>query len=235
PQYSGARTAVASMGVVSAAAGIGVLALGFITAGDAVPGDWNYTFKLANERLEYTLSRGDGRVDVQFRQTENRVYELERLTKRGDVTVSTLESLEREARALAELSKVQPLDAVQKARAKSLAEQGSAVFTEARKQPEIDAARVDAAAAAFSDAVATALGAPVNELPAATATASPEPEPTETGTPEPSATAEPTGTQTPDPTETSTAEPSETAEATTTATTQPQESATTEGSSTAAP
>jgi hypothetical protein len=235
PQYSGTRTAVASMGVVSAAAGIGVLALGFITAGDAVPGDWNYTFKLANERLEYTLSRGDGRVDVQFRQTENRVYELQRLTRRGDVSVSTLESLEREARALAELSKVQPLDDVQKARAKSLAEQGSAVFTEARKQPEIDAARVDAAAAAFSDAVATALGAPVNELPTATATTSPEPEPTETATPEPSATAEPTGTPTPDATGTSTAEPGETAEATTTATTQPQESATAEGSSTAAP
>ena len=235
PQYSGARTAVASMGVVSAAAGIGVLALGFITAGDAVPGDWNYTFKLANERLEYTLSRGDGRVDVQFRQTENRVYELQRLTRRGDVSVSTLESLEREARALAELSKIQPLDDVQKARAKSLAEQGSAVFTEARKQPEIDAARVDAAAAAFSDAVATALGAPVHELPTATATASPEPEPTGTGTPEPSATAEPTGTPTPDATGTSTAEPSQTAEASTTATTQPPESATAEGSSTAAP
>jgi len=53
PQYSGLRTAVASMGVVSGAAAVGVLALGFITAGDAVPGDWNYTFKLANERLEY--------------------------------------------------------------------------------------------------------------------------------------------------------------------------------------
>ncbi len=232
PQYSGTRTAVASMGVVSAAAAVGVLALGFITAGDAVPGDWNYTFKLANERLEYTLSRGDGRVDVQFRQTENRVYELQRLTRRGDVSVSTLESIEREARALAELSKIQPLDEVQKARAKSLAEQGSAVFTEARKQPEIDPARVDAAAAAFNDAVATALGAPVTELP--TVTASPSPEPTETSTPSPSSTAE-TATPAPDPSATTTPEPSETAEATTTATTLPQESATAEGSSTAAP
>jgi hypothetical protein len=231
PQYSGVRTAVASMGVVSAAAGIGVLALGFITAGDAVPGDWNYTFKLANERLEYTLSRGDGRVDVQFRQTENRVYELERQTKRGEISVSTLESLEREARALAELSKVQPLDAVQKARAKSLAEQGSAVFAEARKQPEIDPARVDAAAAAFSDAVATALGAPGNELPAAPPTPSPEPAPTAHRTPPPG----PTATPTPDPAGTSTAEPGETAKPGTTATTQPQESATAEGSSTAAP
>lgn len=234
PQYSGARTAVASMGVVSAAAAVGVLALGFITAGDAVPGDWNYTFKLANERLEYTLSRGDGRVDVQFRQTENRVYELQRLTRRGDVSVSTLESIEREARALAELSKIQPLDEVQKARAKSLAEQGSAVFTEARKQPEIDPARVDAAAAAFNDAVATALGTPLDEPPVATA--SPSPEPVETGTPTPEATAvTETPSPSPDPSATATPEPSPTAEATETATTLPQENATAEGSSTAAP
>lgn len=240
PQYSGARTAIASMGVVSAAAGIGILALGFVTAGDAVPGDWNYTFKLANERLEYTLSRGDGRVDVQLRQAENRVYELQRLTNRGDVSVSTLESLQREARALAELSKVQPLDDVQKARTKSLAEQGSAVFTEARKQPEIDPVRVDAAAAAFNDAVATALGAPVNELPTAAASPTPEPTATDTETPTPSATA---GTETPTPeaTETATPEPSETAEATgtaeasETATIDPQTSATAEGSSTTAP
>jgi hypothetical protein len=219
------------MGVVSAAAGIGILALGFITAGDAVPGDWNYTFKLANERLEYTLSRGDGRVDVQFRQAENRVYELQRLTRRGDVSVSTLESLEREARALAELAKVQPLDDVQKARAKSLAEQGTAVFTEARKQPEIDPARVDAAAAAFNDAVATALGTPLDEPPA-----SPTPEPAETGTPAPDATAvTETPSPSPDPSATATPEPSPTAEATETATTLPQESATAEGSSTAAP
>lgn len=234
PQYSGARTAVASMGVVSAAAAVGVLALGFVTAGDAVPGDWNYTFKLANERLEYTLSRGDGRVDVQFRQTENRVYELQRLTRRGDVSVSTLESIEREARALAELSKIQPLDEVQKARVKSLAEQGSAVFTEARKQPEIDPARVDAAAAAFNDAVATALGTPLDEPPVATA--SPSPEPVETGTPTPGATAvTETPSPSPDPSATATPEPSPTAEATETATTLPQESATAEGSSTAAP
>jgi hypothetical protein len=232
PQYSGARTAVASMGVVSAAAAVGILALGFITAGDAVPGDWNYTFKLANERLEYTLSRGDGRVDVQFRQAENRVYELQRLTRRGDVSVSTLESLEREARALAELSKIQPLDDVQKARAKSLAEQGSAVFTEARKQPEIDPARVDAAAAAFNDAVATALGTPLEELP--TATASPTPDPAETGTPTPDATAA-TETPSPDPSATVTPEPSATAEATETATTVPQESATAEAPSSPTP
>lgn len=235
PQYSGTRTAVASMGVVSAAAAVGVLALGFVTAGDAVPGDWNYTFKLANERLEYTLSRGDGRVDVQLRQTEARVYELQRLANSGNVSVDTLERVQREARALAELAKEQPLDDVQKARAKSLAEQGSAVFTEARKQPDVDQAKVDAAAAAFNDAVATALGGPVTELP--TPVATPTAEPTATETPAATTTPDPTETATPEPTSTETATPDATAtpEASTTATTQPQESATATGSETAAP
>jgi hypothetical protein len=235
PHYSGARTAIASMGVVSAAAAVGVLALGFVTADDAVPGDWNYAFKLANERLEYTLSRGDGRVDVQLRQTEARVYELQRLANNGNVSVATLERLQREARALAELAKEQPLDDVQKARARSLAEQGSAVFTEARKQPDVDPAKVDAAAAAFNDAVATALGGPVKELP--TPVATPTAEPTATGTPAATATPEPGETPTPAPTSTETPTPDATATpgASTTATTQPQESATATGSATAAP
>jgi hypothetical protein len=237
PAYSPVRALSASMGVVAAAAALGTVALGFVTADDAVPGDWNYTFKLANERLEYTLSRGDGRVDVQLRQAENRVYEMQRLADKGNVSVATLESLQREARALAELSKTQPLDDVQKARAKSLAEQGSAVLTEARKQPEIDPARVDAAAAAFNDAVATALGVPVSELPIATpaATATPEPSATATATgtalpsttpatttPEPTpasttATPEATSSATPDPTATETATATETEESSATA------------------
>ncbi len=235
PGYSGARTAIASMGVVSAAAAVGVLALGFVTAGDAVPGDWNYTFKLANERLEYTLSRGDGRVDVQLRQTEARVYELQRLANSGNVSVATLERLQREARALAELAKEQPLDDVQKARARSLAEQGSAVFTEARKHAEVDPAKVDAAAAAFNDAVATALGGPVNAL--ATPSATPTAEPTATETPAATATPGPTETATPEPTGTGTATPGATGtpEPGQAATTLPQESATTTGSATATP
>ncbi|MES4793220.1 MAG: hypothetical protein C4321_09820, partial [Chloroflexota bacterium] len=57
PGYSPARTAIASLAVVSSAAALGILAFGFVTADEAVPGDWNYTLKLANERIEYTLSR----------------------------------------------------------------------------------------------------------------------------------------------------------------------------------
>ena len=66
---TGLRTAFAGSAVAGVAAAIGALTLGFVTSDDAVPGDWNYAFKLANERLEYSLSRGDQRIDVQLGHT----------------------------------------------------------------------------------------------------------------------------------------------------------------------
>lgn len=207
PGYSPVRTAVASMAVLSGAAAVGVLALGFVTAGDAVPGDWNYAFKLANERLEYTLSRGDGRIDVQLRQAEARVYELQQLAARNDNLVASLESLQRELRAIADLAEKQGgLTDVQKARVKSLAEQSSTVISQARSRPDVDPEKVAAAAAAIDDAVSAALG-PVTPLatpePTPTAapspTATPEPSPSATATAEPSPTAPPAETATPAP------------------------------------
>ena len=72
---SSARTAFASTAVVLSAGVMGVLTLGLVTSDDANPGDWNYTFKLAQERIE-TLARGDGKVDIQINHTENRIQEL---------------------------------------------------------------------------------------------------------------------------------------------------------------
>lgn len=207
PGYSPVRTAVASIAVLSGAAAVGVLALGFVTAGDAVPGDWNYAFKLANERLEYTLSRGDGRIDVQLRQAEARVYELQQLAARNDNVVASLESLQRELRAIADLAEKQGgLSDVQKARVKSLAEQSSTVISQARNRPDVDPEKVAAAAAAIDDAVSAALG-PVTPLatpePTAASTpspaASPEPSPSATSAAEPSPTAPPAETATPAP------------------------------------
>ncbi len=194
PGYSPVGTAVASIAVLAGAAAVGILALGFVTAGDAVPGDWNYAFKLANERLEYTLSRGDARIDVQLRQAEARVYELQQLTARNDNVVASLESLQRELRAIADLAEKQGgLTDIQKARVKNLADQGSAVLAQARNRPDVDPEKVAAAAAAIDDAVTAALG-PVTPLatpePAAAASPTPsptpEPSPTPAGTPEPS-------------------------------------------------
>lgn len=210
PAYSPVRTAVASMGVLASAAAVGVLALGFVTAGDAVPGDWNYAFKRANERFEYTLSRGDGRVDVQIRQAEERVHELQMLSSRGNVSVEALKNLQNEANEILELAQDKPLDPVQKARVKAFSETSKTILTQVREtKPELDE-EAAAVAAAVDDAVTTALG--------------PEPTPTATAASAPTATAEPTTepVETPSPT----AEPTEPLETPTAGTPQPSETAT---------
>ena len=210
PAYSPVRTAVASMGVLASAAAVGVLALGFVTANDAVPGDWNYAFKRANERFEYTLSRGDGRVDVQIRQAEERVHELQMLSSRGNVSVEALKNLQDEANEILELAQDKPLDPVQKARVKAFNETSKTILTQVREtKPELDE-EAAAVAAAVDDAVTTALGP--EPTPTATATAEPTAEPTETPSPaaEPSATAAvetPVATTTPEPSATATEAP----------------------------
>lgn len=244
PAYSPVRTAVASMSVAGVAAGLGVLALGFITAGSSVPGDWNYTFKLANERLEYTLSRGDGRVDIQLHQVENRVYELQKLSSRGDVSQAQLERIQRDIDDLKTTAQQNDLDEMQRARLEGVGRQGKSVVVEiAQKQPSIPQETVNAAAAALDDITTLAAGGP-REIPTATATAtataSPTPSatavtttpvPTSSATPSPteSATLEPTATATPSPTETGTPDP------TATSTVQPVESETATPSPTQAP
>ena len=198
------RTVAASMSVAMSAAVVGVITLGFVTAGSAVPGDWNYSFKLANERLEYTLSRGDSRVDIQYSQAENRVQEIRVLSSRGNVSAADLAGLEREARSLAELARSQPLDEDQRNRQLAIVKSASAVITDTRqKQPALDV-QAAAAAAALNDA-ATALPIPSTPTPTATpkpaATATATPEATPSGTPSstasPTATPQPTGTTTP--------------------------------------
>lgn len=194
PSYSPARTAVASMGVLASAAAIGVVALGFVTSNNAVPGDWNYAFKRANERFEYTLSRGDGRVDVQLRQAEERVHELQMLSSRGNVSVEALKNLQNELNDFRELAEQKPLDPVQKARVKAVSETTKTVLIQVREsKPELQE-EAAAAAAAVDDVVTIALG--------------PEPTPVATATTEPTATVDPTTE--PTATETPTEEPSET-------------------------
>ncbi len=244
PAYSPVRTAVASMSVAGVAAAVGVLALGFITAGSSVPGDWNYTFKLANERIEYTLSRGDGRVDVQLHQVENRVYELQKLSSRGDVSPSQLERIQRDIDDLKETAQQKDLDEMQRARLEGIGRQGKSVVADiTQKQPTIPQETVDATAAAFDDVAtlaaagpreiptpaATATGtASTTASPAASATASTTPEPTASSTAQPTASTTPAETATPEPTASATASPTETAtpEPTVTSTVQPVESET---------
>ncbi|MGH2632029.1 MAG: hypothetical protein ACRDG3_01345 [Tepidiformaceae bacterium] len=213
-QYPG-RTAFASFAVAAASIAMGVVALGFVTAGNAVPGDWNYSFKMANERLQYSLSSGNGRVDVQISHTEARVQEIRILASKGDASAGDIQTLTHEVQALGDLARTQPLDDVQRARILGLADTTHVVLNDAReRQPALDPS-VNAATNAVNDVV-TVLAAPT---PTATATASPTtvasstPKPSETASPVPSGTPTPptaTSTPPPSPSPSATAAPSET-------------------------
>lgn len=193
------RTAVASMGVLAGAGIVGVLTLGFVTAGNSVPGDWNYSFKIANERLQYALSNGDDRVDIQLHQAEQRVYEIRTLTRNGKVDASDIDHLQRELRALADLAQQQQFDAVQKERVIGLAGTTRVVLDDAlTTKPALDPS-VTAAAAAVDNAVTALAPAPVKQLP-------PAPTATATSTATGTATATATSTATASTTATATAE-----------------------------
>lgn len=226
-QYPG-RTAFASFAVAAAAIAMGIVTLGFVTANNAVPGDWNYSFKMANERLQYSLSHGNGRVDVQISQTEARVQEIRVLASEGHASADQIETLTHQVEALGDLAKTQPLDDVQRARILGLADTTHVVLNDARqRQPALDPS-VNAATNAVNDVV-TVLATPA-ATPTATATASPSasPSPTVTGTGTPPASAT---TATASPTEPSkTPEPSGTALPATT----PEPGATPHGTGTAA-
>ncbi len=185
--FARVRTAFAGASVVASAAAVGVLTLGFITAGDAAPGDWNYTFKRANERMEYALSRGDDRVNVQLKQAQARVYEIQKLSSRGDLSQGDLSRLEREARALAGQAQGHDLDEVTKAEIRGLETLSAAVLTEAATQnPALEPA-VATAKKTVSDAVAASVGE-TGETSAVTPV-TPVPTPvTPVATPEPTAT-----------------------------------------------
>lgn len=226
PAFSPVRTAIATFSVAGMAAAVGIVSLGFITAGDSVPGDWNYTFKLANERFEYATSRGDHRIDLQVKQVQARIVELNKLSERGDVSPSQLERVQREWEDLQNVARDQELDAMRQAQIESARRSAVAVINDVTtRQPDL-LPRAEAVAAAIGDTV-TGLAAP---SPTATATATttatapasatesptatPEPSPSATATPTPEATPAgtetPSATATPTPTESATPEPSAT-------------------------
>ena len=194
----------------------GVTTLGLVTAGDSVPGDWNYAFKLAGERIEYSLSSGNERIDIRLNHAEARVQELQKLNQRGHVSPGVLERVRHELEGVGNLTKGQPLDPLQQANAKAIGESVQAVLDEVKEQhPEL-AEQVD-----DTKAVAASIGG-------ATVTVIDEPSPTPTPTPTETATEEPTDT--PEPAETAespaTAEPTEEATEEPGSTEQPAEAAT---------
>ncbi len=232
PSFSPFRTAIATGSVATTAAALGILALGFVTAGDSSPGDWNYTFKLANERFQYSTSRGDSRIDVQIRTVQAR---LEELNKAGaDADEAKFAAVRREWDELGrEIAKQGELDSVRLAQIEGIQRTNNAVVSDVvAKQPAF-APQATAVSEAASNTVqvagtAAAVGLP---SPAATATAAstatptePTAEPTPEETPSPSASPDPTESPTPEATPT----PNDTGtpEATETSTEQPAESET---------
>jgi hypothetical protein len=177
-----------------------VATLGMVTAGDSVPGDWNYAFKLAGERIEYSLSSGNERVDVRLNHTFARIQELQKLNERGDVSPQVIEGLRHDLEEIDSLARQRPLDPVQQANARAIGEAVSAVLDEVlEEQPEL-AEQIEptiAMAAAIADGAVTTVS-----------------EPTATPTEEPTATPEPSPTESPSPTPTAEAEESPSAEAT---------------------
>jgi hypothetical protein len=188
-----ARTAVASASVMLAAGAMGVLTLGFVTASSSVPGEWNYSFKLANERIQYTLSRGDERANIQVGHAEARVQEIRVISTRREVSAEDLAKLERDARDLQVLlTRSKEVDPALQAKVKSLTESARPLLENLRNQPQLETAVARTNKALNETASAAGLGE-VTTI-AATPTATPTPEPS------PTATAEPTATPSPSPT-----------------------------------
>jgi len=219
PVSTGARlrTAFAAGSVMLASGAVAVLTLAFVTANSAVPGDWNYSFKLAHERMQYALSRGDGRVDVQIGQAEERVKELQQRSSHGDVSSSDLEKVQREVLDLAAtLQSVPGLDADKKERVKNVVQTGSAIVETVSGKPGLETAAASTKKALEDTATAAGVGTvtavtpttttePTATVgPAASATASVSP----AGTPSVPASVTPPGTATPPPTATATPVPS---------------------------
>ena len=213
PGFGQLRTASASFAVVLVAGALGVLSFGFITSSDAVPGEWNYTFKRATERAQSSFARDDERINVQIRQTEERIDEIQTLVARGDLDVGHIDRLTRELGELLTLAADRSFDPVQQAKVRSLSDSTAAVLSEA--EDELAPAATDAIEQANQVVAAVAAGG-VSGLaepsPTAEPTAPPTAEPTATATAEPTATAtaEPTATEIPateEPQETATEEP----------------------------
>lgn len=215
------RTAAAGMTVLAAAAFFGVVTLGFVTASQSVPGDWNYAFKLATEQFRYTTSRGDQRIELQIDFTSERVAEITRKLESGRaVSPEDIAKVEREASQLVlQINKSPELE--DEALLKKLTELGeqTSVTLRAAQDRSVDLEpKVTSAIGIVNDAIAAGTGGTGSlPEPAVTPTATPaataSPTPTGTATPEPTGTPEPTTTPepaTPTPEPTATAGPAAT-------------------------
>lgn len=214
--------------VVLASAAVGVVTFGFVTADDSVPGDWNYAFKIAGERVDYALATGDERVSIDLNRSRERVYENLSLVSSGKASENVMERLRENLEAIAEHERERTLDPIERANNRAVGESATAILEDIRRErPEL-ADEVEGvmtvAAGIGSDDGDGDNGGGVDVLdepeptprpsPTAEPTATPQPTqaPTRTPTPEPTATTEPRPTATPTHTPEPTAAPTRTRE-----------------------
>ncbi len=178
--------AIASVAVLAVAGMLGVLTFGFVTAGDSVPGEWNYGFKRATEQAQVRFARGDERIDVHISQAQERIEEIQTLVSRGDLSPGHIVSFTDELRDIRELAEEEPFDRLQQAKVSSLSETAEVVLADVSEaEEEIGPVAAEAIDQAHQVAAAVSGGgdsAPLEDLdstpaatPPATATTTPDP------------------------------------------------------------
>lgn len=223
PGFGFVRTLSASFAVVTSAAAVGVVMLGFATAGSASPGDWNYAFKLAGDRVEYTFANDEQRVSIDLRHKQERVYEVQQKLVKGQASERDIQRLKTDLQEMAAIGEQSTLDPGQRASLRAAGESSVEVLNTVRERhpelvPQIEdtiavAASLGGGVTVVSDPDPTT--EPTADPAAATVseTATPEPSATPDATPTretPSPTVEPTVTETPEPTATPAERPTET-------------------------
>lgn len=199
PRRRGA--ALAGAGALAAAIALAVAGFGFVTAGDAVPGEWNYGFKRAAEGARARFASGGERINVNISQAQARIDEIQRLAVRGDLNRGHISRFTNELADLRALAEEEAFDPLQRAKVRGLSESAVAVLAETDE--ELAPAAEEAIDRAHEVAAAVSGGAGVEPVPAPAATPEPAPEPSATPTPapepEPEPSAAPAATETPAP------------------------------------
>ena len=191
--------ALASVGVLGVAAMLGVITFGFVTAGESVPGEWNYNFKRATEQAQVRFASGDERINVRIRLAQERIDEIQTLAARGNLSEGHIDSFTAELDDIRELAEEEAFDPLQQARVRSISESAEVVLADTEEELAAEADEAIEYAAEVAAAVSGEKKGDENQVeplgdPTPEPSATPEPDPVATETPEPSA-----GEATPDP------------------------------------
>ena len=184
--------ALASVSVLAVAAMLGVITFGFVTAGESVPGEWNYNFKRATEQAQVRFASGDERINVRIRLAQERIDEIQALAARGNLSEGHIDSFTAELDDIRELAEEESFDALQQAKVRSISETAEVVLADTEEELATEAEEAVAYAAEVAAAVSSNKVKPLDE---GTAEPTPTPEATPTPEPTPAATVEPAASE----------------------------------------